>query len=116
MADIGALPMAPTLQNRHDTENFGLVSDVDDQLFKMHTFDGKTQSTWPRHLHVNGRSGLQHRDRGTHSRRWSANAGLFAKTREISVRHGLRGGAGRTRTSNQAIMSALPLTGTIRCR
>jgi hypothetical protein len=37
-----------------------------------------------------------------------ANSGLFAKTGEISVRHGLRGGPGRTRTSNQAVMSALP--------
>ena len=37
-----------------------------------------------------------------------ANWGPFAKSREISVRMGLFGGPGRTRTSNQAVMSALP--------
>ena len=34
----------------------------------------------------------------------SANSGLIAGFREISVRTRVRGGAGRTRTSNQAVM------------
>jgi hypothetical protein len=34
-----------------------------------------------------------------------ANSGLFIMNREISVCVGLRGGAGRTRTSNQTIIS-----------
>ena len=35
----------------------------------------------------------------------SANSGLIAGFREISVRTRMRGGPGRTRTSNQAVMS-----------
>ena len=35
----------------------------------------------------------------------SANSGLIARFREISVRTRVRGGPGRTRTSNQAVMS-----------
>ena len=35
----------------------------------------------------------------------AANSGRFALNREISVCAGLRGGAERTRTSNQAVMS-----------
>src|SRR5438445_6664324 len=34
-----------------------------------------------------------------------ANCGLFLRDRETSVRIGLRGGAGRTQTSNQTVMS-----------
>jgi hypothetical protein len=37
--------------------------------------------------------------------RIAASSGLFALNREISVCAGLRGGAGRTRTSNQTIIS-----------
>jgi hypothetical protein len=40
--------------------------------------------------------------------RIAASSGLFALNREISVCAGLRGGAERTQTSNQAVMSALP--------
>ena len=36
-----------------------------------------------------------------------AGSGLFATRREISVCIGMRGGPGRTRTSNQAVMSAV---------
>jgi hypothetical protein len=36
-----------------------------------------------------------------------ANSGLFAKNQEISVCGEMGGGPGRTRTSNQAVMSAL---------
>src|SRR5438094_2513075 len=35
-----------------------------------------------------------------------ANCGLFVGDRKTSVRIGLRGGPGRTRTSNQTVMSA----------
>src|SRR6266568_9051854 len=37
-----------------------------------------------------------------------ANCGLFLRDRETSVRIGLRGGPGRTRNSNQTIMSGRP--------
>jgi hypothetical protein len=37
----------------------------------------------------------------------SANSGLIAGFREISVRTRMRGGPGRTRTSNQGVMSAV---------
>jgi hypothetical protein len=33
---------------------------------------------------------------------------VFVKPREISVSVGLRGGAGRTRTCNQTVMSGMP--------
>jgi hypothetical protein len=39
--------------------------------------------------------------------RIAASSGLFALNREISVCAGLRGGAGRTRTFNQTIISRL---------
>src|SRR6266404_630113 len=37
-----------------------------------------------------------------------ANCGLFVRDRETSVRIGLRSGPGRTRTSNQTVMSEEP--------
>jgi hypothetical protein len=37
-----------------------------------------------------------------------ANDGPFATLQEISADAGLRGGPGKTRTSNQAVMGALP--------
>ena len=44
----------------------------------------------------------------------SANSGIIAGFREISVRTRMRGGLGRTRTSNQAVMRrGLPLPGRI---
>jgi hypothetical protein len=39
----------------------------------------------------------------------SANSGLIAGFREISVRTRMRGGAGRTRTPNQAVMKQVAL-------
>ena len=39
----------------------------------------------------------------------SANSGLIARFREISVRTRVRGGAGRTRTPNQAVMKQVAL-------
>ena len=39
----------------------------------------------------------------------SANSGLIARLREISVRTRVRGGAGRTRTPNQAVMKQVAL-------
>jgi hypothetical protein len=49
---------------------------------------------------------IQSRDRRDKMRaRIPASSGLFATSREISVCTRLRGGAGRTRTSNQAVIS-----------
>jgi hypothetical protein len=41
---------------------------------------------------------------GVESAEMPANCGLFVRDRETSVRIGLRGGPGRIRTSNQAVM------------
>jgi hypothetical protein len=42
----------------------------------------------------------------SHAHTW----GLFPSRREISANAGLRGGPGRTRTSNQTVMSDTPLS------
>ena len=73
----------------------------------------------PAAVSVSGKRNFTARDKGAEIARWirlavrrdqaparkPADSGLFAKSREISVRLGLRGGPGRTRTSNQAVMS-----------
>ena len=40
-----------------------------------------------------------------------ANSGLLVENQEISVRARMRGGAGRTRTSNQAVIEPAPDAG-----
>ena len=40
-----------------------------------------------------------------HPKEKPANGGLFSSVYKISVRTGMRGGPGRTRTSNQTVMS-----------
>jgi hypothetical protein len=59
---------------------------------------------------------IRRRDRtpGISTAETPANCGLLVRDRETPVRSGLRGGPGRTRTSNQTVMSGRPVATRVR--
>ena len=68
---------------------------------------GETEFSGRRQRGRNGLGNSRRRRRDKISLGNSANTGLIARFREISVTTRMRGGAGRTRTPNQAVMKQL---------